>query len=91
LRNSQFMKELLATPGFRPTATYTPIPEGEWDVFYRMSASDMAATLFDLAQRVNLRAFRKSPRGPKKPPLPRDGNAKQGHVSTARLLMARHG
>jgi IS4 transposase len=67
------------------------IPEGEWDVFYRMSASEMAATLLDLAKRVNLRAFRKSPRGPKKPRPKRDGNAKQGHVSTAKLLMARHG
>lgn len=67
------------------------IPEVEWDVFYRMSASEMAATLLDLAQRVNLRAYRKSPRGPKKPRPKRDGNSKQGHVSTAKLLMARHG
>jgi hypothetical protein len=67
------------------------IPEGEWDVFYRMSASEMAATLLDLAERVNLRALRKSPRGPKKPRPKRDGHAKQGHVSTAKLLMARYG
>ena len=67
------------------------IPEVEWDVFYRMSASEMAATLLDLAKRVNLRAFRKSPRGPKKPRPKRDGNAQQGHVSTAKLLMARYG
>ena len=67
------------------------IPEVEWDVFYRMSASDMAVTLLDLAKRVNIRAFRKSPRGPKKPRPERDSNAKQGHVSTAKLLMARHG
>lgn len=67
------------------------IPEVEWDVFYRMSASDMAVTLLDLAKRVNIRAFRKSPRGPKKPRPERDSNAKQGHVSTAQLLMARHG
>jgi len=67
------------------------IPEAEWDVFYRMSASEMASALLDLAQRVNLRAYRKSPRGPKKPRPKRDGNSKQGHVSTAKLLMARHG
>ena len=66
------------------------IPEGEWEIFYRMSASDMAVTLLDLAKRVNIRAFRKSPRGPKKPRPERGGNAKQGHVSTAKLLMARH-
>jgi IS4 transposase len=67
------------------------IPEGEWDVFSRMSASAMAATLLDLARRVNLRAYRKSPRGLKKPRPKRDGSSKQGHVSTAKLLMARHG
>jgi IS4 transposase len=67
------------------------IPEVEWDVFYRMSASDMAVTWLDLAKRVNIRAFRKSPRGPKKPRPKRDSNAKQGHISTAKLLMARHG
>ena len=54
-------------------------------------ANEVAATLLDLAQRVNLRALRKSPRGPKKPPPKRDGNSKQGHVSTAKLLTARHG
>ena len=67
------------------------IPEGEWDVFSRMSAPEMAATLRDLAERVNLRAFRKSPRGPKKPRPKHDGTLKQGHVSTATLLMARYG
>jgi hypothetical protein len=67
------------------------IPEVEWDVFYRMSASDMAVTLLELAKRVNIRAFRKSPRGPKKPRLERESNAQQKHVSTAKLLMARHG
>jgi IS4 transposase len=67
------------------------IPEVEWDVFSRMSTPEMVATLLDLARRVNLRAYRKSPRGPKKPPPKRDGSSKQGHVSTAKLLMARHG
>ena len=67
------------------------IPEGEWDIFSRMSAPEMAATLRNLAERVNLRAFRKSPRGPKKPRPKRDGNSQQGHVSTAKLLLARHG
>ena len=67
------------------------IPEGEWDVFSRMSAPEMAATLRDLAQRVDLRAFRKSPRGPKTPRPKREGGSHPGHVSTAKLLMARHG
>jgi hypothetical protein len=67
------------------------IPEAEWDVFARMSAPDMVATLRDLAQRVDLRAYRKSPRGPKKARPKQDGSAKQGHVSTAKLLRARYG
>ncbi len=67
------------------------IPEAEWDVFSRMSASDMVATLRDLAQRVDLRAYRKSPRGPKRARPKHDGSSKQGHVSTAKLLIARYG
>jgi IS4 transposase len=67
------------------------IPEGEWDVFARMSAPAMVATLLDLAQRVDLQAFRKSPRGPKTPRPKREGGSNPGHVSTAKLLMARHG
>lgn len=66
------------------------IPEVEWDVCYRMSTPEMAATLLALAKRVTLRALRKSPRGPKKPRLKCDGNPQQGHVSTAKLLRARH-
>ena len=67
------------------------IPEAEWDVFSRMSAPDMVATLRDLAQRVDLRAYRKSPRGPKRAGPKHDGSSKQGHVSTAKLLRARYG
>ena len=67
------------------------IPEAEWDVFARMCAPDLGATVRDLAQRVNLHAYRKSPRGPKKPWTKHDASSKQGHVSTAQLLLARHG
>jgi hypothetical protein len=62
------------------------IPDPEWDVFYAMNLPDLAAIFRDLAQRVNLRTFRKSPRGPKKPRPKRTGKPKQGHVSTAKLL-----
>jgi IS4 transposase len=67
------------------------IPEEEWDVFAGMSAPAMAATLLELAQRVNLRALRKSPRGPKKPRPKREGGSHPGHVSTAKLLMVQYG
>jgi len=63
------------------------IPEPEWEIFYAMSPADLAAVLHELAQHVRLKAFRKSPRGPKKPRPERTGKPKQGHVSTAKLLM----
>ncbi|MGH7926374.1 MAG: transposase [Candidatus Binatia bacterium] len=62
------------------------IPVPEWDLFYAMTLPELAVILQHLAQRVNLRAFRKSPRGPKKPRPKRTGKPKQGHVSTAKLL-----
>jgi IS4 transposase len=67
------------------------IPGPEWLVFRRMSVSEMAAMLLDLARRVRLRVFRKSPRGPKKPRPKCESSTKKGHVSTAKLLMYREG
>jgi hypothetical protein len=64
------------------------IPASEWDLFYAMALPELAVILQGLAQRVNLRAFRKSPRGPKKPRPKRTGKPKQGHVSTAKLLQS---
>jgi hypothetical protein len=64
------------------------IPEPEWDLFYAMSLTELAAIFQALAQRINLRAFRKSPRGPKKPRPERSGTPKSGHVSTAKLLLS---
>ncbi len=73
--------------------TYTGMmiasPESEWEVFYAMSTAELATILLDLAQRVRMKAFRKSPRGPKKPPPKGKGTPKKGHVSTAKLLMNR--
>ena len=62
------------------------IPEDEWRVFSRMGPAEMVATLKMLAQKVHLVAYRKSPRGPKKPRPKRDGTTKTPHVSTAKLL-----
>lgn len=62
------------------------IPEDEWRVFSRMSPAEMVATLKALAQKVNLEAYQKSHRGPKKSPPQREGTTKSSHVSTARLL-----
>jgi hypothetical protein len=62
------------------------IPEEEWVIFQAMSAQTFAVTLRQLADKVNLAKFKKHKRGPKKPRAKRTHNAKQPHVSTARLL-----
>ena len=67
------------------------IPEPEWEVFETMSTGELAAILLDLAQRVRLKAIRKSPPRPKKPRPKREGGPKQGHVSTAKLLREQNG
>src|SRR5215831_4993152 len=65
------------------------IPEDEWRVFSRMRPAEMVAILKELAQKVRLKAYRKSPRGPKKPRPKREGTTKASHVSTATLLRHR--
>jgi hypothetical protein len=65
------------------------IPEDEWRVFRRMRPAAMVATLKELAQKVHLEAYRKSPRGPKKPRPKREPSTKAPHVSTAKLLRER--
>jgi hypothetical protein len=62
------------------------IPEAEWHVFAKMTASDLGHVLRDLARRVRLERLQKHPRGPKKPVVKEPKNKKQPHVSTARLL-----
>jgi hypothetical protein len=62
------------------------IPEDAWRVFSRMRPAAMVATLRELAQKVRREAYRKSPRGPKKPRPKREGTTKSPHVSTAKLL-----
>ncbi|HSX82786.1 MAG TPA: IS4/IS5 family transposase, partial [Candidatus Saccharimonadia bacterium] len=65
------------------------IPEDEWRVFSRMRHAEMVATLRELAQKVRLKASRKSSRGPKKPRPKRAGTTTAPQVSTAKLLRNR--
>jgi hypothetical protein len=65
------------------------IPALEWDLFYSMNRADLAAILLELARRVRLQAFRKSPRRPRKPRPKGKKMSREGHVSTAKLLMTR--
>jgi len=54
-----------------------------------MRTADLAAILLDLAQRVRLKAFRKSPKSPQQSWGKRPRTPKKGHVSTAKLLRKR--
>src|SRR5262247_3399103 len=62
------------------------IPEDEWRVFSRMRPAALVITLRELAQKVCLKGYRKSPRGPKKPRPKREETTNASHVSTAKLL-----
>jgi IS4 transposase len=65
------------------------IPEKHWQIFARMKPREFADTLRILASKVNLRRFKKHPRGPKKPQPKRVYDKKHPHVSTFRLIAAR--
>jgi hypothetical protein len=56
--------------------------------FARRTPREMARFLRQAAAHVRLTAFRKHPRGPKKPP-PKMNKKNRGHVSTARILQQR--
>jgi hypothetical protein len=62
------------------------IPEDEWGFVGALSVEEVAELLKGLAQRVDLRAFRRQVRSEKKPRPPRSSGKKVKHVSTARLL-----
>ena len=62
------------------------IPEDEWRVFSHMRPAALVTTLRELAQKVCLKGYRKSPREPKRPRPKREGTTKAPHVSTAKLL-----
>ena len=62
------------------------IPEDAGRVFSRMRPAEIVAPLRELAQKVRLKAYRKSSRGPKTPRPKREGTTKASHVSTATIL-----
>lgn len=62
------------------------IPGQEWIVFQTMTTDEIAVILYQLAGKVKLSKFKKSKRGPKKPPSSRHKYPNQPHVSTAKLL-----
>jgi IS4 transposase len=66
------------------------IPADEWVEFQELAPPELAGVLVELARAVRLTAYRKQPRGPKKPPPKKQSGAKIKHVATAKILKARH-
>ena len=62
------------------------LPPPRWAVFRGMAPEQFAAALKEMAARVDWSQYRKSKRGPKKPPPKRGRYRNGGHVSTHKLL-----
>ncbi len=58
-------------------------------VFQTLTRVTMAAWLLTTAEHVQLRKYRKHPRGPKKPPMKRTHDLHRPPVSVTRLLALR--
>ena len=65
------------------------IDDTHWIVFQQMTPIKLARVLKELAANVKLSAFRKHPRGPKKPRPKRKSCKNSPHVSTAKILAQR--
>jgi hypothetical protein len=62
------------------------LPPAQWGRFRGMSVTAFAAALQRIAAHLDLERYRKSTRGPKKPPPTMDQYRNGGHVSTHKLL-----
>jgi IS4 transposase len=62
------------------------LPPPRWQAVARMSAGEFAQLLREIAAHVDLDRYRKSSRGPKKPPPQKSRYKNGGHVSTHKLL-----
>lgn len=65
------------------------LPAEVWAVFRDMTPKELAAVLREVCRGIDLRRYRKTTRGPKKP-TPKKRYTNGGHVSTFRLLQQRH-
>ena len=61
----------------------------DWAVFHIIPLATFAAWLRAQAARIDLRCYRKSRRGPKKPAPQKRHDPKRPHVSAARVLAQR--
>jgi IS4 transposase len=65
------------------------VEDGQWAIFSQMQANEFARTLLDLAKGMDLRRYRKHPRGVKKKRPPQTHGRRIKHVATAKLLAQR--
>ena len=65
------------------------IPDEDWTFFRQMTPAEFVKVLKKLSSKVKLSAFRKHPRGPKKPAPKRKRSKRTPHVSTAKILAGR--
>ena len=65
------------------------IPAPHWQVFRDLSAAALARLLRQIAGQVSLPRYRKTPRGPKKPPPKRRSYRNGEHISTAKVIAER--
>ena len=63
------------------------LPPPCWEIFCGMTVPSFAKMLKKIAAHVDLAMYRKTPRGPKKPPPKKSHYKNGGHVSTHKLLM----
>jgi hypothetical protein len=66
------------------------VPAKEWGVFRTMTGKQFADTMSDLAKQMNTGKYTKNKRGPKKKPPAKISGKHNHHISTARILSARH-
>lgn len=65
------------------------LPDAEWKQFRDLTIAQLAVKLKELASKASLSAYKRHPRGPKKPRPERIHYKDKPHVSTARLLANR--
>lgn len=65
------------------------IDDSRWDEVAEMTLDTFCRELLQIASAMKMQRYRKSVRGPKKPPTKKKGNKRTVHVSTKRILEKR--
>jgi hypothetical protein len=65
------------------------VPQENWKVFRTMTREQFAATLVDLARRLDPHKYTKHKRGPKRKQPKKISGKRNHHISTARILAMR--